>query len=47
MDFEPFRENRIFEILYPRFTPFNKLDLKGKKKEVGVAMWTYKNVTVI
>lgn len=47
MDFELFRGNRIFEILYPPFTPFNKLDLKGKKKDAGVAMQTYRNVTVI
>lgn len=39
--FELFQENRIFEILYPPFAPFNKLDLKRKKKEeAGVAMQT-------
>lgn len=31
--FELFQENRIFEILYPPFAPFNKLDLKSKEEE--------------
>lgn len=41
--FELFQENRIFEILYPFFTPFNKLDLKGRKKEAQIAMQNYRN----
>lgn len=39
--FELFQENRIFEILYLPFAPFNKLDLKSKEKaEEQVALQT-------
>lgn len=40
--FELFQENRIFEILYPPFAPFNKLDLKSKEEEeeqVALQTW--------
>lgn len=40
--FELFQENRIFEILYLPFAPFNKLDLKSKEKaEEQVALQTW------
>lgn len=46
--FELFQENRIFEILYPPFALFNKLDLKSKEEEEAqVALQTWQKCDVL